>query len=56
VRRRVRELTGEVGRLRKEKEEHEGLSTALREELGRAQEENRKLKDYIAEKEKKAGA
>lgn len=53
--RQLQEATGEVARLGREREEHEALSTNLREELVRAQDEVQRLKEEAAEKEQRAG-
>jgi phage terminase Nu1 subunit (DNA packaging protein) len=53
--RRAREMGAELGRLKREREEQDALVEGLRAELTRAQAENAKLKEYVADKEKRAG-
>jgi len=53
--RKVRDLEAELLRMRSEKAEQESKATAWKADVVRAQEENRKLKEYISDKEKKAG-
>lgn len=53
--RQLQEMQAESSRTLKEKVEQEQLSNVLREELLRAQEEGRKLKEVAVEKERRAG-
>lgn len=53
--RQLQEAIGELGRVRREKEEQEAVSVGLREELIRVQDEGQRHKDKAAEKERRAG-